>query len=197
MSLESRRRRVRSTKRLLACGLVVIAAGGCASTSPGPLNFGGYGNTLEPHENPPYFGVDVCSEDGVKTVAITKVRPGSVTGSAEPISFRIAWPDGQRFQRVISSHEALPDAYLPVRGARGEVGTCGEDPDRYAALAVVFPPTKRRPITVDGVSVTYQVDGDVYTGRAEVLLTQCPAGTHPRSGVDDGALCTNREEARR
>lgn len=112
-------------------------------------------------------------------MTIIHVEANRVTGTREPIVFRVAWPEGPHFQRVVSARQPLPQGYVPVEGAHGEVGACGEDPDRYAALAVVFPSTRNHPFTVEDLTVTYEVDGDEHTTMTEVALTQCPEGSHP------------------
>ena len=109
----------RSLVALCVCGLLLPA---CSPSSDGPLSLGGYGNTLVPQGAAPYFVVDACLEHDPQAVTLTDVEAVQVSGTDEPISFRVAWADGPEFSRVISSHEPLPDAYVPAEGARGEVG---------------------------------------------------------------------------
>lgn len=180
---------MRTARRSVLAALLAVALGGC-SHGASPLEFGGYGSTLEPQPRPAYFVVDVCSKGQPRTVTFSHVEPERVAGARQPITFRVAWPDGPRFQRVISAHEPLPAAYVPVKEARGEVGACGH-PDRYAALAVVFPATRSRAITLDGLSVTYEADGDEHTAAVEVELTQCPEGTQVAADPDPEVPCSH------
>lgn len=96
---------MKPAKGLLSFVLMAAATGGCSDASQGPFSLGGYGNTLEPHRDPHCFVVDACSEDGAKTVTITHVEANRVTGTREPILFRVAWPEGPHFQRVVSARQ--------------------------------------------------------------------------------------------
>ncbi len=169
-----------------------VVAGGCSSEPP--LRLGGYGNILDPvGTRTPYFGINVCSEGGPATVRIAGVVADEVSGTRAPVEFAIAWPDGPPYEAAISSHDPLPDAYVPAEGAEGTVGECG-DPEANATLAVLFPPTGRRPVTVRDVRVSYTIDGREHTSVAPVDLTQCPRGTRADGGAD-GPPCTRRSTA--
>jgi hypothetical protein len=161
------------------CLVSLLSVSGCSGLSDEPLSFGGYGNTLAPHDRPPYFVVDVCAKGNPVSVTFNSVEAIEVAGTTEPISFRVAWPDSGPFERVISSNRRVPAAYEPVNGATGEVWACGKAANRYGALAVVFPPTDREPVSVEGLRVSYEVSGKAYTQVVEVSLTQCSRGTWP------------------
>jgi hypothetical protein len=165
----------------------------CSGSTEGPLSFGGYGNTLVHQDAPPYFVVDVCTEVEPVSVTLKSVEAVHVSGTAEPITFRVAWSDGPPFERVISSHDPVPTAYVPVKGASGEIGTCGKFPDRYGALAVVFPPTKREPVAVQDLRITYEASDTSYTRVVSVSLTQCSKGTRPSK---TSGKCDPRRAAR-
>ena len=161
------------------CIAVLAPLSGCSNVWAGPLSFGSYGNTLLAQDTPPYFVVSVCAEGETASVTFEGVEGVHVSGATAPITFRIAWPDGPSFERVISSHEPVPAAYEPVDGAAGKIGACGKDPDRYGALAVVFPPVKRESVSVQDLQVTYEVAGRRHSQLVNVSLTQCAKGTRP------------------
>lgn len=177
---------------LVAIWLATLALlSGCSHVSAQPLFFGSYGNTLVAQDTPPYFVVSLCAEGEAASVTFEDVEGVDVSGATAPVTFRIAWPEGPPFERVISSHEPVPAAYEPVEGASGKIGVCGKDPDQYGALAVVFPPIKRRSVSVQDLQVTYEVAGRRHSQLVSVSLTQCARGTRP----DDVGGCVSRRAA--
>lgn len=166
------------------CLVIPAALAGCSNATEGPLSFGGYGNTLVVQDTPPYFVVDVCAEGEAASVTFEDVEGVHVSGATKPINFRVAWPDGPPFERVISSHDPVPAAYEPVEGASGTIGECGGDPHEYGALAVVFPPALRKSVSVQDLRITYEVAGRSHSQTVGVSLTQCVKGTRPATRKD-------------
>ena len=175
---------VRAFAWLFLGGLASVT--GCSGPAEGPLVFDEFGEMLVAQDTPVYFGVPLCIEGEPASVTFSRVEAVQVTGTARPITFRIAWPDGPPFDRVNADFGPGPAAYVPVEGASGEVGTCGggEARYRYGVLAVVVPSTEREPVSVRDLRVTYEVSDRAFTEVVDVSLTQCPDGTRPATTAD-------------
>jgi hypothetical protein len=184
------------TAPTLRLAMVLAAASalstGCSDNQDsGPLTLAGYGNVLDGQERPPYFVIDVCAEDdNPSDIKITDVSAAGVRGTREPLDFRVAWADGPDFTRVISARQPVPQAYVEAVGAEGTVSECS-DPRGYAALAIALPPLHGRPISLDGIEVAYEIDGDHFRATTDAFLAQCPDGTHARTGgnSEERPLC--------
>lgn len=169
----------------LALALLPLSA---CSDEPDPMQLGGYGNVLEPQSAPPYFTLDMCLPGGDALVNITDVQVDDLRGETAPIRFAVAFGDSEAAE-TISGPQPAPDGFHEAVGAAGAVPSCDGDESavRMATLAVLFPPVGDEPVVVDGVTVTYEVDGDEHSAQSDAFLVQCPSGT--RSGSDEGRPC--------
>lgn len=127
---------------------------------------------------PLWFSVPWCVTDGPARVTVGSAEALDVTGTESPVELRVAFPDGPPFDRTSADEVPVPDAFVPVEDATGEVGSCGADRLRYAALAVVLPQSED-PVLVQDLRIDYEVDGEAYSELVDVDLWQCPTGTQP------------------
>lgn len=161
---------------------VLLAVSGCSGgPADGPVDFEDHFAQVEGgQDGAAYFSVPLCVQDGPASVSFDSVEVLHTSGTDQPVTVRVAWPDGPAFDRQSAGHGTVPAAYVPVEGASGEVGTCGANRWRFAVLAVVLPPTGGKPITVKDLRVDYQVAGESYSEVVRVGFTQCPRGTGPQ-----------------
>ena len=159
--------------------LVVVSGCSGPAEAERPLRFDEFESSTSARGATAYFGVPVCVEDEPASVTFTGVEAVQVTGTSDPVTFRVAWPDGPPFDPANAGEGPLPDAYVPVEGASGEVGTCGPARALYGVLAVVLPPVAEQPVTVQDLRVTYEVAEESFTQVVDVSLTRCPDGTRP------------------
>jgi hypothetical protein len=153
-----------------------------------PLQLGGYGNVLDPQDEPPYFMLHVCIPGDDAQVTITDVQADHEIGAREPVRFEVAFDDSDA-TGVVSGPQPAPGELRDAVGAVGTVPTCDGDRSTTgpATLAILFPTVGDEPVIVDGVNVTYEVDGDERTAHSTAFLVQCPPGT--RAGGSDGRPC--------
>jgi hypothetical protein len=176
----------------LIASVVLSSLSGCSDDDAGPLQLEGYGNVLDGARHSPYFTITMCAEgDEPADIKITGVEAVGFQGVRREPDFEVAWASEEGHPWSISSHGPVPDAFVPAVGEEGTIGPCS-DSDQHSALAVVFPEVGHQPVRLEDVELTYEVDGDTYTTKAEAFLAQCPSGTVARTGTqvsEEQTLC--------
>lgn len=169
----------RAAARLCAAGAVLALVSGCsggaAGVKSGPLDFpSGLTAMMYPMETGSFYVVGACAKQEAVSVQIVQVEPVDLSG-ADRVRFKVGWPTPKHPNRFGSAPiRRLPDLFEAAQGSSGTAKSC-DDPPSSLQIATVFPAAVHRDIVVDGIEVTYEVDGRRYTGTADVRLGVCAA----------------------
>lgn len=155
-----------------------------AVTESGPLSFTSAHLEVMMAASPrPMFGAlpGCLTEGSPAQVTVTDVEAVDATG-ADDVSFEVAWTantqplrrGGGPVSKLPAAFEAAPAAGEPRSASRGEVAGCTAR-NTGLALAVLLPVPSDSAVVVDGIAVSYEVDGRDYNTVIDATIGVCTA----------------------
>lgn len=175
---------------LLVTLLTLLPLAACSGSDTETLRLDLTSFVADPSRRPLYFTSILCVSGDDARVEITEARADATDEVADEVAFAVAFDEAQTPAGVAA--QPVPRRFQSAIDAAGLVPSCDAETAhaRPAILAVLLPAPRRAPVVVDGVTLTYEIDGEEHTVHADGLLAQCPAGTRAREGGIGTAPCT-------
>lgn len=172
-----------ATGRAAACAALLCGAlAGCAQDEqlpPGPLQVtsGEVSMMLAPMPGPAFGSVSPCLDaDEAATVQLVDVTP-IIESNAGDAEVRVAWlTPRQRLRMGAGGLDQLEEPFDADLTGSGKVHPCGDGgANTGLELAIVVPPAEDTAVVVDGLDVTYEIDGTRYQTHGTVTVGMCAA----------------------
>jgi hypothetical protein len=171
-----------------------LPAGG--GTESGPLSFtAGHVEVMMAASPRAMFGAlaGCLTEGSPAEVTVTDVEAVEATG-VEDVAFEVAWTanteplrrGGGPVSKLPAAFEAAPTGGDPESASRGQVAGCTER-NTGLALAVLLPVPSESAVVVDGIAVSYELDGRDYSTVVDATIGVCAAD--PASSSEQPETC--------
>ncbi len=166
------------------------------ATGSGPLSFtAGHVEVMMAASPRPMFGAlpGCLTEGSPAEVTVTGVEAAEAT-DADRVTFEVAWTahtepmgrGGGPVSKLPGAFEAAPTGGEPESASHGEVAECTAH-NTGLELAVLFPVPSDSAVVVNGIAVSYEVDGRLDNTVIDATIGVCAAD--PGSPLEQPVTC--------